>query len=63
MNLAKNMINHGADVSVKDGSGWSPFDEAITQKNTEFSVFLFEELRKIKLKRWVGSRLRIIKKL
>ena len=63
LNVAKRMVESGADLTIKDAEGWSAFDEAVTQGNMEFAVFLFEELRKVKIAKWSRSRAKIITKL
>lgn len=56
LSIVRMLVEHGADIHVKDLHGWTMIDEAVSQKNRELVSVLFEYLYIEKLISWEKSR-------
>jgi hypothetical protein len=54
---------HGANGKLRDRTGWSLLDEAISNQNTRLLAIVFDNLNLKKKAKWIHTKNQIIKKL
>ena len=56
--VAKLLINHGADVSIRDYSGWAPIDYAASKNSVEMAKLLINHGADANVRRGAGGTLK-----
>jgi len=56
--IARLLIAHGADAALRDGSGWSPMDEAVVKGDRDMVGLLFDHLYAEKVRKWEAGKSR-----